>query len=293
MGGRAVRLTTMTHIKARIEVYPRTDDVKRFKVPDEKVPWNVKYQEYEPPDYTAPSVLSKPPWADPDVRTTNDTSIKWNDYDKAANVNRRSHIGEYKIVDKTPRNPIGRTGLRGRGLLGRWGPNHAADPIVTRWKRQNKTNEVVKDKDGQPVLQFIAVQRRDNKEWALPGGMVDPGESVTVTIRREFSEEALNKLEASSTEKKKIETAVNALFSKGDEIYRGYVDDPRNTDNSWMETIAMNFHDDHGKSVANFKLHAGDDAVGVQWMDISKTLKLYASHESFIKETAQKHAASW
>lgn len=31
-----------------------------------------------------------------------------------------------------PRNPCGRTGLTGRGLLGRWGPNHAADPIVTR-----------------------------------------------------------------------------------------------------------------------------------------------------------------
>ena len=31
------------------------------------------------------------------------------------------------------RNPIGRTGMIGRGLLGRWGPNHAADPIVTRY----------------------------------------------------------------------------------------------------------------------------------------------------------------
>lgn len=30
------------------------------------------------------------------------------------------------------RNPAGRTGITGRGLLGRFGPNHAADPIVTR-----------------------------------------------------------------------------------------------------------------------------------------------------------------
>ena len=48
--------------------------------------------------------------------------------------------------------------------------------------------------------------------------MVDPGEAVTVTIRREFSEEALNKLEASPTEKKQIEAAVNALFGKGHEV---------------------------------------------------------------------------
>ena len=34
----------------------------------------------------------------------------------------------------THRNPIGRTGMSGRGLLGRWGPNHAVDPIVTRSK---------------------------------------------------------------------------------------------------------------------------------------------------------------
>lgn len=30
------------------------------------------------------------------------------------------------------------------------------------------------------------------------------------------------------------------------QIYTGYVDDPRNTDNAWMETQAVNFHDDAG-----------------------------------------------
>lgn len=41
------------------------------------------------------------------------------------------------------------------------------------------------------------------------------------------------------------------------QIYRGYVDDPRNTDNAWMETIAYNFHDETGESVGQLKLHAG------------------------------------
>ena len=27
----------------------------------------------------------------------------------------------------------------------------------------------------------------------------------------------------------------------------GYVDDPRNTDNAWMETVAFHFHDDTGE----------------------------------------------
>jgi ADP-ribose pyrophosphatase len=40
-------------------------------------------------------------------------------------------------------------------------------------------------------------------------------------------------------------------------VYRGYVDDPRNTDNAWMETIAYNFHDDDGTRVAQLDLHSG------------------------------------
>lgn len=49
-------------------------------------------------------------------------------------VDRVSFTGLYTVQNKRPLNPEGRTGLKGRGVLGRWGPNHAADPIVTRWK---------------------------------------------------------------------------------------------------------------------------------------------------------------
>ena len=42
-----------------------------------------------------------------------------------------------------------------------------------------------------------------------------------------------------------------------EQVYKGYVDDPRNTDNSWMETVAVNFHDEKGTNVGMFKLHAG------------------------------------
>ena len=66
------------------------------------------------------------------------------------------------------RNPIGRTGIIGRGLLGRFGPNHAADPIITRWEHDD-SGEIVKI-NGKPVLEFIAVKRQDaTKAWAIPG----------------------------------------------------------------------------------------------------------------------------
>ena len=77
-----------------------------------------------------------------------------------------------------PLNPVGRTGMSGRGLLGKWGPNHAADPIVTRF-----------DPEDERVLQMVAIKRRDTGQWAIPGGMVDPPECVSQTMRREFEEE--------------------------------------------------------------------------------------------------------
>ena len=41
------------------------------------------------------------------------------------------------------------------------------------------------------------------------------------------------------------------------QIYKGYVDDPRNTDNSWMETVVYNFHDETGEFVGRLHLSAG------------------------------------
>jgi ADP-ribose pyrophosphatase len=68
----------------------------------------------------------KPIWADDE----DCSRYKWNSLDE--NIDRCSHLGQYKIVNGRPQNPIGRTGITGRGQLGKWGPNHAADPIVTR-----------------------------------------------------------------------------------------------------------------------------------------------------------------
>ena len=46
-------------------------------------------------------------------------------------------------AEGAPLNPRGRTGMKGRGLLGKWGPNHAADPIVTRYNPDTELLEVV------------------------------------------------------------------------------------------------------------------------------------------------------
>ena len=76
-----------------------------------------------------------------------------------------------QVVDGWPLNIRGRTGLRGRGVLGRYGPNHAADPIVTRWSRNPESGEIeVNCNSGKQILEFVAIKMKDTGEWAIPGG---------------------------------------------------------------------------------------------------------------------------
>ena len=56
------------HYKARCETYPRFPEVVKFPVPEDKMTWDVMYEEYNPPDFTAPSVQKGPVWADPDFK---------------------------------------------------------------------------------------------------------------------------------------------------------------------------------------------------------------------------------
>lgn len=282
--------TIPVHVKAREKVYPGSK-VERADVPDELVRWDVEWLDYSPVNFTAQIVTDHPVWADPDIMGQNDHKLKFNDRD--GKINRRSYTGPYAIVNGLPQNPCGRTGLIGRGFLGKWGPNHAADPIVTRWKR-DEHGSIMKDPENNlQILQFVAIRRKDTGDWAIPGGMVDAGDTVSATLKREFGEEAMNSLEAPEHERKSIEKAIAELFRCGIEVYRGYVDDPRNTDNAWMETVAVNFHDNKGTSVGKVRLHAGDDAGDVQWTDISGGISLFASHQLFIHNTAKRLNASW
>uniref|UniRef100_A0A1B6M1F3 Nudix hydrolase domain-containing protein n=1 Tax=Graphocephala atropunctata TaxID=36148 RepID=A0A1B6M1F3_9HEMI len=281
---------TFLHTKCRNSLYPRSNGlVQRFPVPDNKINWEIRWEEYNPVDFTA-SFIKNQIWADPDVTDVN-FKPQWNLVD--GKINRQSFDGKYDVVNSLPLNIHGRTGIKGRGVLGRWGPNHAADPIVTRWKRDDASKVVVDKSLRLPVLQFVAIKRRDSGDWAIPGGMVDPGEVMTTTLKREFLEEALNVLEKNESEKEAISNQLNEFFEKGKEIYKGYVDDPRNTDNAWMETVAMHFHDESGSTVGPLNFCAGDDAVGVQWLDLSRTLSLYASHFDMIERIAKKMKCSW
>lgn len=235
----------------RPEIYP-----DRYPVPDEKVSWEETFDEYSPENFVAPVVLKNDitinpkGWADPEAIS------------KVTHDIRFSYTGPIKLNEKgQPMNPNGRTGLEGRGLLGKWGANFAADPVITRINPETRK------------VEMLAIQR-DTGEWAIPGGMVDAGEAVTKTLMRELKEE----------------TGVDLSMEDAEEIYRGYVDDPRNTDNAWMETTLSHKHvsDEQAKQM---QLQAGDDAKAVKWLSLDKDAlqNLYASHGEMIRRVMLRY----
>ncbi len=59
-------MSPAAHVKARCPVYPGSD-TRRFPVPDDKLDWDTDWPQYRPVNYTAPSVLKKPVWADQEI----------------------------------------------------------------------------------------------------------------------------------------------------------------------------------------------------------------------------------
>jgi ADP-ribose pyrophosphatase len=249
------------HIKCTTQVAPGYPD-REIGGP---VPFSQPNVGYQPVSYTSAKVLAQPDWADdPDVAKARESR---------PDGRFQSYVSE--VNQDMPENPKGRTGIEGRGLLGKWGANFAADPIVTRTNPETGK------------LEMIAIRRTDSGQWAIPGGMADFGEGLSGTLSRELAEEALGK-EGTPERAAQLETLFAEKFEKeGRLVYEGYVDDPRNTDNAWMETRAVHLHltgDD-----ARIDLHAGDDADGAQWMEINQENmgKLYASHGDFVGKAVQ------
>jgi ADP-ribose pyrophosphatase len=266
-------MSRSVHVNCRntSKPYLNSGGVHRQPVPDAKVAWTTTFPDYSPPDYTDAKVLERPAWADPaDPREC----CRFNEEDDQG-VNRRSYVNRYALdpLNGRPLNPCGRTGLAGRGLLGRWGPNHAADPIVSR--RHNGR------------LQFAVIERSDTGQLALPGGMLDLGERAEHAAPREFVEEALgdgDELKKSPALAEKL----GAFWRRGREIHRGYVDDARNTDNAWLETSVFNYHDEDGL-FEGVELKAASDAKHARWVDVEPGLVLYASHIDFVRLFAKTH----
>jgi ADP-ribose pyrophosphatase len=262
---------------------------QRGKVPVHRVPWRVPYAAYQPVYFVHQSVLDASSSVDnlPDEKFHSVVAAKWADPedlqqipDTEALAYRVSFEGPMQFdADGFPVNPRGRTGMRGRGLLGRWGPNHAIDPIITRRHPEQRG-----------ILQVLVRWRDDASCYGLPGHFARVGESAGSNLRASF-DKILTRIGEDGNLRPEIEALTEELMARirsmwvsnlGNEsanmpglfeaeqdledrlIYRGYVDDPRNTDQAWVETTAAMFHcEDRLAMHLNFV-----DGDNVRWIDI-------------------------
>ncbi|XP_040534987.1 transient receptor potential cation channel subfamily M member 2 isoform X1 [Gallus gallus] len=258
------------HVLARNLLYPGSHTI-RFPVPDEKVPWEVDFQLYDPPAYSADhrDTAVQDPFS-PSLESL--LKINYNAMDGL--IDRQSFHGLYAVQDGLPLNPMGRTGLRGRGRLHCFGPNHALHPVVTRWRR-NLDGSIIR-KSLKKMLEVLVAQYPVSDVWALPGGSLEPGETLPLKLkwilRREFWPQFQN------------------LLKQGTEIHKGYLDDPRNTDNAWVETVAISVHFDNQNDVEmkrlNSFLQGCDPELCIRWQVLDRRIPLHANHKQLLQKVS-------
>ncbi|XP_040842632.1 transient receptor potential cation channel subfamily M member 2 isoform X2 [Ochotona curzoniae] len=258
------------HVNARHLLYPGCP-VTRFPVPNEKVPWETEFPIYDPPSYT---VERRDPTTTDPVGDTLEllANISYNAMDGL--TDRRSFHGVYGVWDGLPRNPMGRTGLRGRGSLRRFGPNHELHPVITRWRRG--MDGAICRKSVKKMLEVLVLRRPVWEHWALPGGSREPGDVLPRKLKQTLGQECW--------------LPVENLLRQGTEVYKGYVDDPRNTDNAWIETVAVSVHfqDQNDTELKRLNTHLLTDDSGpcIQWEVVDRRMPLYADQKTILRRAA-------
>jgi hypothetical protein len=112
---------------------------------------------YNPPYYTYSSLFND---TDPEIISSN---FIWNTFDTNYNIDRRTAnpTGHYLINNKGyPLNPLGRTGLCGRGELKRWAVNYQTHIVI-----MCGTNEII---SGKEIFKYIMEKSKNNSYYHLP-----------------------------------------------------------------------------------------------------------------------------
>ncbi|EDQ87245.1 uncharacterized protein MONBRDRAFT_27446 [Monosiga brevicollis MX1] len=267
--------------------YPESEQL-RLALNNDQVPWTTSMSNYNPPDYTAEELLKepRPEWADgPDPRKYGFNKVEMQG--DSFSTDRTSTMKV--VVDSAtgrPINPYGRTGLSGRGSLGRWGPNWAANCLITRWRRDVHGNLV--ERDGRCVLEFLAIERQSFGGWALPGGFRNDAEDRRGALERLLKHEIYQQDKLTQVEVDNLEE----LFDSAHTMRSVYSHDPRNTDNAWVEVSCANFHDETGELTKRLHFKENQEHVKrIQWLMAHSGLNLFASHGDLVREACQIHNA--
>ncbi|KFD59475.1 hypothetical protein M514_28346, partial [Trichuris suis] len=160
------------------------------EVLDHRKPWNRKYYRYNPKHWNETCRFDK---CDPDIKSPG-FHPKFNAIDGKVDRRRIKACDEnvtYEVSDGFPLNPAGRTGLTGRGILPRYGPNHMMSVIFV-WETGD--NVLVLKKSANPSYGdgFITGYISDPVEQAFADV---PLKHIKESLMREFNDtERVNKI---------------------------------------------------------------------------------------------------
>ena len=237
------------HLKirgARPQSYP-----PRQRISIDSALWRFDCPEYAPPYYVSPSVLkndhTKSPegWADPE------------DIEKF-----KITISKQQITDdaQRPLHPKGRTGIAGRGLLGRWGANPAVCAVIIRQSSGSLPFEIL-----------LGRQKDDNYHW-LPKGFA---------LRNQAAEEAMQSI-------LQREFGWHPEAKEGEIFYQGFIYDDRQTDHAWVEVSTFLYVYTYTEAPTNFDADREFDEVA--WLPLHPELleTLHPSLVNFVSEALTK-----
>ncbi|CAN7993898.1 unnamed protein product [Ixodes hexagonus] len=261
----AKRRQTTLHYISRQSPYPGTK-IQRFPVPDKYVPWEVMWLDYEPVAYTRPRAQFPGPlqiYVDEDILLTKENvqslpTLKWNCTSVSPagiSIDRKSWIDDsdganiiYMLESEgVPRNPAGRTGLKGKGALPRWGPNHYVLFVISRWEPKSRTS--LSQSRGLEIA-LMRIFRTD--QFVLPGDFV-PGEQKYDGVMKVCFQIPDNCVQRHGRFCSRLQFFGSCLLEHPDQLdasplveasvaRRGYMDDPMNTDNCWREVELWKVH---------------------------------------------------
>ncbi|XP_003380892.1 putative nudix hydrolase 6 [Trichinella spiralis] len=174
------------------------------------------------------------------------TTPRFNDYDN--NVDRRrlkKHISgkhkSYALNGKYPLNPNGRTGVTGRGVLRRYGPNYLVQILISRLM--------------ETFFHFLSVNfsthsfQRTVKFTFIPPKLYD-------LLLKELSK---------FYDPRHATYLLEKTFKHKVELYRGFVADNRNTDNAWIEALTIEYNDPKYKGIGKIKLNPDTNPMRLKW----------------------------
>ena len=199
------------HFLARSPFYRTLDGkkVRRYPVPDARVPFLTAYDSYQPNHYSA--------------EHEDDDNIRLS----------REEMRDFE-------NPVGRTGMTGRGVLHNWGENKQLVILIWKWLKDSNGENLTKG--GQEMIQVLGIRKTKYLHWQLPKIFLEDDIDVDYQIRTMFYEQCLGRGNMHDD----IRESFNWMFSKDsgnyDQIFHdGYIDDHKNTGRLSLKVETVEF----------------------------------------------------